>query len=484
MSLTEKILSRTACLVGGEWIVADSGETIDVDNPATGETIGSAPRCGRDETARAIDAAAASFADWRARTAIERADVILRWRDLVMDRQEELAELMTLEQGKPLPEARGEIAYGASYLRWFAEEARRVYGEIVPPPVPGRTLLVTRQPVGVVGIITPWNFPMAMIARKVGPALAVGCPSVIKPASQTPFSALALAELALQAGVPPGVINVVTGDARAIGGELTENPVVRKISFTGSTDVGKILLRQCAGTVKKVSMELGGNAPFIVFEDADVDRAVAGAVASKYRNSGQTCVCTNRFYVQEGVYEEFVEKFSKAVAELKVGNGMKEGVNQGPLIDGKAVAHVESQIEDALDKGGRLVVGGKRHELGGNFFEPTVIADATRDMSFAREETFGPLAPVFRFKEEAEAVAQANDTDYGLAAYFYTRSIGRAFRVSEALEYGLVGVNEGLLSSCEAPFGGMKESGLGREGSCHGIDDYVELKYVCLGLGD
>ncbi|TVM31560.1 NAD-dependent succinate-semialdehyde dehydrogenase [Oceanidesulfovibrio marinus] len=484
MSLLERVLSRNACLVGSEWIAADSGDTIKVDNPATGEIIGTVPKCGKAETARAIEAAAAAFAGWRARTAIQRADVILRWRDLIMEHQDELAELMTLEQGKPLPEARGEIAYGAGYLRWFAEEARRVYGEIVPPPVPGRTLLVTKAPVGVVGIITPWNFPMAMIARKIGPALAVGCPSVIKPASQTPFSALAMAELALEAGVPEGIINVVTGDARAIGGELTANPTVRKVSFTGSTSVGKVLLEQCAGTVKKVSMELGGNAPFLIFDDANLDRAVAGAVASKYRNSGQTCVCTNRFYVQDGVYDEFVEKFSKAVAELKVGNGMDEGVTQGPLIDGKAVAHVESQIGDALSKGGRVVVGGKRHELGGNFFEPTVLADATREMCFAKDETFGPLAPIFRFTEEEEAVAQANDTNYGLAAYLYTRSIGRAFRVSETLEYGLVGVNEGLLSSCEAPFGGVKESGLGREGSSHGIDDYVELKYTCMSLED
>lgn len=484
MSLMELILSRAACLVGGEWTAADSGETIDVDNPATGEILGSVPKCGREEAARAVQAAAASFADWRARTAIERADIMLRWRDLIMGHQEELARLMTLEQGKPLAEARGEIAHGAGYLRWFAEEARRVYGEIVPPPVAGRIQLVTRNPVGVVGIITPWNFPMAMIARKVGPALAVGCPCVIKPASQTPFSALAMAEIALQAGVPQGVINVVTGDAKAIGAELTENPTVRKVSFTGSTEVGKVLLRQCAGTVKKVSMELGGNAPFIIFDDADLDRAVAGAMASKYRNSGQTCVCANRFYVQDGVYDAFVEKFSAAVSGLTVGNGMEDGVNQGPLIDSKAVGHVESQIGDAVSKGGRVALGGKRHERGGNFFEPTVIADATKDMAFARDETFGPLAPVFRFEQEAEVVAQANDTSYGLAAYLYTRSIGRAFRVSEALEYGLVGINEGMFSSCEAPFGGVKESGLGREGSHHGIDDYVELKYVCMGVED
>ncbi|TVM16386.1 succinate-semialdehyde dehydrogenase (NADP(+)) [Oceanidesulfovibrio indonesiensis] len=484
MSFLETILSRSACLVGSEWVAADSGETIDVNNPATGEIIGSVPKCGRQETARAVQVAAASFAGWRARTAIQRADVILRWRDLIVEHQEELARLMTMEQGKPLAEARGEVAHGAGYLRWFAEEARRVYGEIVPPPVAGRVQLVTRNPVGVVGIITPWNFPLAMIARKIGPALAVGCPSVIKPASQTPFSALALAELAMQAGVPEGVINVVTGDARAIGAELTENPTVRKISFTGSTEVGKVLLRQCAGTVKKVSMELGGNAPFIIFDDADLDRAVAGAAASKFRNSGQTCVCANRFYVQDGVYDAFVDKFCAAVAGLKVGNGLEDGVDQGPLIDRKAVAHVESQIADAVARGGRIVIGGKRHELGGNFFEPTVIADATSDMSFARDETFGPIAPIFRFADEAEAVVQANDTNYGLAAYLYTRSIGRAFRVSEALEYGLVGVNEGMFSSCEAPFGGVKESGLGREGSHHGIDDYVELKSICMGLGD
>jgi succinate-semialdehyde dehydrogenase/glutarate-semialdehyde dehydrogenase len=480
MKISELILSRTACAVGGEWIGADSGKTLDVNNPATLKAIGRVPDCGRAETARAIAAAARAWPEWRAMTALERGNIMLKLHDLMLEEREELARLMTLEQGKPLAEARGEIGFGASFLRWFAEEGRRAYGDVIPAPWRDKRILVTREPVGVVGIITPWNFPTAMICRKAGPALAVGCPVVIKPASQTPFSALALAELAKRAGVPDGVFNVVTGSSREIGAELTGNPTVRKLSFTGSTQVGKVLLKQCAETVKKVSMELGGNAPFVVFDDADLDLAVSGGMNSKYRNTGQTCVCTNRFIVQEGVYEAFVEKLTAAAKALKVGDGLGEGVTQGPLIDSSALMRMEAQVADATAKGGRIVTGGKRHALGGNYFEPTVIADATKDMAFAKEETFGPIAPVFRFKTEAEAIAMANDTEYGLAGYLYTRDLGRAWRVSEALEYGLVGVNDSLISTCEAPFGGVKESGLGREGSHYGLDDYTVLKYTCM----
>lgn len=485
MSPAKTILAKdAACLVGGKWISADSGKTLDVLNPATSEVLGVVPDCGRDETARAIDAAAQAWPAWRVMTALERSAIILKLHDLMLAEREELARLMTLEQGKPLAEARGEIGFGASFLRWFAEEGRRAYGSIIPAPWRDKRILVTREPVGVVGIITPWNFPTAMICRKAGPALAVGCPVVVKPASQTPFSALALAELARQAGVPDGVFNVLTGSSREIGAELTGNPVVRKLSFTGSTSVGKELLRQCAATVKKVSLELGGNAPFIVFDDADLDLAVAGAVGSKYRNTGQTCVCTNRFLVQDGVYEAFLEKFASAVGQLNVGDGLEEGVNQGPLIDDKAVLHMEAQIADAQAKGGRVLLGGRRHALGGNFFEPTVIADANTEMIVSTEETFGPVAPVYRFQTEQEAVALANATEFGLAGYVYTRDLGRAWRISDALEYGLVGVNESLMSTCEAPFGGIKESGFGREGSHYGLDDYTTLKYVCMaGLG-
>lgn len=479
--LSNTELMRQACYIDGAWVGADGGATISVHNPATGAQLGTVPACGKAETARAIAAAARAWPAWRAMTALQRADIMLRWRDLIMQNQDDLARLMTLEQGKPLPEARGEIGFACSFLRWFAEEARRMYGDIVPAPWPGKRILVTREPVGVVGIITPWNFPTAMIGRKVGAAFAAGCPVVIKPASQTPYSALALAGLAEQAGVPKGVFNVLTGSAREIGGELTSNPAVRKISFTGSTEVGKELIRQCSSTVKKVSMELGGNAPFLIFDDADIDLAIVGAMASKYRNTGQTCICANRFYVQEGVYDLFVQKLAAAVADLKVGNGLDDGVTQGPLIDGKALVKVESQVKDALAKGGTLICGGHRHSLGGNFFEPTVIAGATPDMAFAKEETFGPLAPVFRFKTEEEAIAMANDTEFGLAAYVYTRDLGAAFRVSGALEYGLVGVNESLISTCEAPFGGVKESGMGREGSRHGLDDYTVIKYTCMG---
>lgn len=479
--LSNPELMRQACYIDGAWVGADGGATIAVHNPANGTQLGTVPACGKAETARAIAAAARAWPAWRALTALQRADIMLRWRDLIMQNQDDLAKLMTLEQGKPLPEARGEIGFACSFLRWFAEEARRMYGDVVPAPWPGKRILVTREPVGVVGIITPWNFPTAMIGRKVGAAFAAGCPVVIKPASQTPYSALALAGLAEQAGVPKGVFNVLTGSALEIGGELTSNPAVRKVSFTGSTEVGKELIRQCASTVKKVSMELGGNAPFLIFDDADIDLAIVGAMASKYRNTGQTCICANRFYVQEGVYDLFVQKLAVAVSGLKVGNGLDDGVTQGPLIDGKALAKVESQVKDALAKGGTLVCGGRRHSLGGNFFEPTVIAGATPDMAFAKEETFGPLAPVFRFKTEAEAIAMANDTEFGLAAYAYTRDLGTAFRVSEALEYGLVGINESLISTCEAPFGGVKESGMGREGSRHGLDDYTVIKYTCMG---
>lgn len=479
--LQDKELWREACLIDGQWVRADGGETVAVDNPATGETIGQVPKCGRTETARAIEAAEKAWPAWRERTALERANALLRWHDLILAAKDDLARLMTLEQGKPLAEAAGEIAYSASFIRWFAEEARRAYGDVVPAPWAGRQILVTREPVGVCGIITPWNFPTAMIARKVGPALAIGCPVVVKPASMTPFSALALGELAGRAGIPAGVVNIVTGDSRAIGDELTENPVVRKLSFTGSTEIGKKLLAKCAGTVKKVSMELGGNAPFLVFDDADLDAAVAGAMATKYRNSGQTCICANRFYVQAGIHDAFVEKLAAAVAGLKVGDGQTPGVTQGPLIDAKALEHMKALVADTTAKGGRVVLGGKPHALGGNFFEPTVIAGATKDMAFAREEIFGPVAPIFTFKTEAEAVAMANDTEYGLAAYFYTRDLGRAFRVSRALEYGMVGVNESLISNTEAPFGGVKESGLGREGSRYGIDEYAVLKYTCIG---
>ncbi len=479
--LQDMALLRQACLIDGAWVAADGGETVSVDNPATGEILGTVPKCGRAETARAIAAAQAAWPAWRAKTALERANLLMRWHDLILAAKDDLARLMTLEQGKPVAEAAGEILYGASFLRWFAEEARRVYGDIVPAPWAGKRILVTREPVGVCGIVTPWNFPTAMITRKVGPAFAIGCPVVIKPASQTPFSALALGELAIRAGIPAGVINIVTGNARAIGAELTENPTVRKVSFTGSTEVGKALMAQCAGTVKKVSMELGGNAPFLVFDDADIDAAIAGAMASKYRNSGQTCICANRFYVQAGIYDAFVARLAKAVGELHVGNGLTAGVSQGPLIDGKALVRLKEHVADAAAKGGRIVCGGKPHALGGNFFEPTIVADATRDMVFAREEIFGPLAPVFKFATEAEAIAAANDTEYGLAAYLYTRDLGRAFRVSEALEYGMVGVNESLISNTEAPFGGVKESGLGREGSRYGIDEYSVMKYTCIG---
>jgi len=475
-------LFRQQCYIDGQWVGADSGETIDVTDPADGGKIGTIPKMGAAETRRAIEAANKAWPAWRKKTAKERAVILRRWFDLMMENQEDLAKLMTIEQGKPLAESRGEIAYGASFIEWFAEEGKRVYGDTIPGHQGDKRIVVLREPIGVVCAITPWNFPNAMITRKAGPALAAGCPIVLKPATATPYSALALAELAERAGVPKGIFNVVTGSAGAIGGEMTGNPIVRKLTFTGSTEIGKKLMEQCAQTIKKVSLELGGNAPFIVFDDADLDAAVEGALASKYRNMGQTCVCANRLLVQDGVYEEFAAKLSQAVSGLGVGNGLQEGVKQGPLIDMAAVEKVEEHIEDALSKGARVVVGGKRHTLGGSYFEPTILADVTTQMKVAREETFGPLAPLFRFKEEAEAIRMANDTEFGLASYFYTRDLSRAWRVSEGLEYGIVGLNTGIISTEVAPFGGMKESGLGREGSKYGIEDFLEMKYVCMGI--
>jgi succinate-semialdehyde dehydrogenase/glutarate-semialdehyde dehydrogenase len=480
--LADETLLKTSCLIDGQWSACESGLTFTVTNPASGEPIAAVPDCGEDETRRAIDAAARAFPQWRAQTAKERARVLRDWFDLIIANGEDLARLMTAEQGKPLAEARGEIAYGASFVEWFAEEAKRLYGDVIPAPANDRRFVVIRQPVGVVAAITPWNFPVAMITRKCAPALASGCPVVIKPSELTPLCALALAELAQRAGFPPGVVNVITTtDSAAVGRVLTSSPQVRKLSFTGSTEVGKLLLRDCAGTVKKVSLELGGNAPFIVFDDADIDAAVAGAMASKYRNSGQTCVCANRLLVQDAVYDLFAEKLARAVEDLRVGEGTGEGVNQGPLISEEAVAKVEAHIKDALDKGARLVTGGHRHTLGGTFFEPTILADVTPKMRVACEETFGPVAPLFRFSTEAEAIALANETDSGLAAYFYSRDIGHIWRVAEALEYGMVGINEGIISTEVAPFGGVKESGLGREGSKYGIDEFTELKYLCMG---
>jgi len=480
--LRDRELFREACYIDGRWVAADPGRTIQVDDPATGEIIGTVPRLGRAETKQAIDAAAAAFPEWRARTAKERSVILRRWFELMMSNQDDLATLMTLEQGKPLTESRGEVAYGAGFIEWFAEEGRRTYGDTIPSHARDKRIVVLKEPIGVVGCITPWNFPIAMITRKVGPALAAGCTVVAKPASQTPFSALALAALAERAGLPNGVLNIVTGSAAEVGGELTSNPVVRKISFTGSTEVGKILMAQCATTVKKVSLELGGNAPFIVFDDADLDAAVEGAIVSKYRNTGQTCVCANRILVQSSVYDAFAERLGRAVGKLKVGPGLEDGVTQGPLIDMAAVEKVESHISDAVAKGARVLVGGRRAPAGGRFFTPTVLADATPEMALSREETFGPVAPLFRFSTEAEAIALANATEYGLAAYFYGRDVGRIWRVAEALEYGIVGINTGLISTEVAPFGGMKESGIGREGSKYGIEEYLEVKYLCLGV--
>ncbi|RKP57811.1 NAD-dependent succinate-semialdehyde dehydrogenase [Pararobbsia silviterrae] len=480
MRMKHDTLLRTQCLIDGKWTDADHGETFDVANPATGTVIARVPKMGAAETRRAIDAANAAWPNWKKQTGKQRAAVLRRWFELMLENIDDLALILTTEQGKPLAEAKGEIQYAASFIEWFAEEGKRANGEVLPTVAGDRRLIVTKEPVGVCAAITPWNFPAAMITRKAGPALAAGCPIVVKPAEATPLTALALAALAERAGVPAGVLSVITGDPIEIGGELTRHPTVRKLSFTGSTQVGRTLMAQCAPTIKKLSLELGGNAPFIVFDDADLDEAVAGALASKYRNSGQTCVCTNRFYVHDRVYDAFVSKLSTAAEGLKVGLGTEEGVVQGPLINEAAVIKVEAHIRDALTKGARVVTGGHRHALGQGFFEPTVLADVNETMRVAREETFGPLAPVFRFDSDEDVIRQANDTESGLAAYFYSRDIGRIWRVAEALEYGMVGINTGLISNEVAPFGGVKQSGLGREGSHFGIDDYLELKYLCV----
>ncbi len=483
MNLKDPTLLRTQAYSNGVWVNADSEATLRVSNPATGEVLGTVPDMGVNETRRAIAAASAAFPAWAARTAKERANILRRWYELLMANKDDLATLMTAEQGKPLAESQGEIGYAASFIEWFAEEAKRLYGDVIPGHQADKRILVLRQPIGVVAAITPWNFPAAMITRKAAPALAAGCTFVCKPASQTPFSALAMAELGARAGIPAGVLNFVTGrDAVGIGGEMTTNSTVRKITFTGSTAVGKKLMAQSAATLKKLSLELGGNAPFIVFDDADLDAAVAGAIASKYRNTGQTCVCANRLLVQSGVYEVFASKLSAAVAKLRVGDGLRGATDQGPLIDSKALAKVEEHIADAVAKGARIALGGKRHALGGTFFEPTILTNATSEMLLAREETFGPVAPLFRFQTEQQAIAMANDTEFGLAAYFYTRDLGRSWRVAEALEYGIVGLNTGLISTEVAPFGGVKESGMGREGSRYGILDYTEIKYLCTGI--
>ncbi|MCA1442211.1 NADP-dependent succinate-semialdehyde dehydrogenase [Ensifer sp. IC4062] len=481
MNLKDPSLFRQAALVGENWIEADPKNAIEVNNPATGEIIGRVPKLGAAETRVAIETAARVQKEWAARTAKERAGVLRRWFELMIENKDDLGQILTVEQGKPLAEATGEIVYGASFIEWFAEEARRVYGDLVPGHQKDKRILVMKQPIGVVAAITPWNFPNAMITRKAGPAFAAGCAMVLKPAGQTPFSAIAIAVLAERAGMPKGLFSVITGSAREIGAEMTSNPTVRKLTFTGSTEVGAELYRQSAGTIKKLGLELGGNAPFIVFDDADLDAAVEGALIAKFRNNGQTCVCANRIYVQDGVYETFSEKLAVAVAKLKTGNGMEEGVILGPLIDQPALAKVEEHVADALAKGARVVQGGRPHALGGTFYEATVLADVTQAMAVAREETFGPVAPLFRFKDEADVIAQANDTEFGLASYFYAKDLARVFRVAEALEYGMVGVNTGLISTAEAPFGGVKLSGLGREGSKYGIEEFVEVKYVCLG---
>jgi succinate-semialdehyde dehydrogenase/glutarate-semialdehyde dehydrogenase len=481
MNLKDAALKREQCFIDGRWSGADEGGTLDVHNPATAAKLGSIPNMGAAETRRAIAAAGAALRPWAAKTAKERAVILRRWFDLIMHHQQDLATLMTAEQGKPLAEAMGEIVYAASFIEWFAEEGKRLYGDVIPGHQADKRILVLRQPVGVVAAITPWNFPAAMITRKAGPALAAGCTMVLKPATQTPYSALALAELGERAGIPAGVFNVITGAAGAIGAEMTGNPTVRKLTFTGSTEIGKKLMAQCSGTMKKLSLELGGNAPFLVFEDADLDAAVQGALASKYRNTGQTCVCANRFLVQSSVYEAFCGKLREAVAKLRVGDGLAGVTDQGPLIDSKAVAKVEEHIADAVSKGATIAAGGKRHALGGTFFEPTILTNVTPAMLVAREETFGPVAPLFKFDTEAQAIAMANDTEFGLAAYVYTRDLARSWRVSEAIEYGIVGLNTGIISTEVAPFGGVKESGTGREGSKYGILDYTEMKYVCIG---
>ncbi|MGE0281419.1 MAG: NAD-dependent succinate-semialdehyde dehydrogenase, partial [Rhizobiaceae bacterium] len=472
---------REANLIGGEWVQADSAKTIDVTNPANGQVIGTVPNSGAAETRRAIEAAHDAFNGWKKTSALERSKLLRKLHDAIMDNQEALATLLTTEQGKSLFEARGEVGMSAAYVLWFAEEGRRTYGDVVPSPWADRRIIVTKEPTGVIAAITPWNFPSSMLARKLGPALAAGCTAVVKPATQTPYSALAWGVLTEQVGIPKGVINIVTGSPGPIGDEICANPLVKKITFTGSTPIGKMLIEKSASTVKKVSMELGGNAPFIVFDDADLDRAVDGAMLAKFRNSGQTCVCTNRFFVQSGIYDKFVERLAENTRKLKVGSGLEDGVQQGPLIDEKAAAKTEEFVADATAKGAKIVTGGKRHALGGSFFEPTVISGAKPDMMFMKEEIFGPVAPVFKFETEKEAIDLANATEFGLAAYFYTGDLGRAFRVMESLKYGMVGVNEGLITTPEAPFGGVKESGLGKEGGHQGIEDYLDTKYVCLG---
>ncbi len=481
MTLKDPSLLRQAALVGKTWIEADPANAITVKNPATGEIVGLVPRLGAAETRIAIAEAEIARKEWAARTARERSLILRKWYDLMMLNQDDLGRILTMEQGKPLAEARGEIAYGASFIEWFAEEARRLYGDIVPGHQRDKRIFIMKQPIGVVAAITPWNFPNAMITRKAGPAFAAGCAMVLKPASQTPFSAIAIAVLAERAGLPAGLFSVITGSAAAIGGEMTANPVVRKVTFTGSTEIGTELYRQSAPTIKKLGLELGGNAPFIVFDDADLDAAVEGALIAKFRNNGQTCVCANRIYVQDAVYEAFAEKLAAAVGKLKTGNGLEEGTVLGPLIDKNALAKVEEHIADAVSRGAKVILGGKRHALGGTFFEATVLSGVTPDMAVAREETFGPLAPLFRFRDEADVIAQANDTEFGLASYFYANNLSRVWRVAEALEYGMVGVNTGLISTTEAPFGGVKLSGLGREGSKYGIEEFTEIKYVCLG---
>ncbi|WKN19782.1 NADP-dependent succinate-semialdehyde dehydrogenase [Azotobacter vinelandii] len=481
MELNDFMLFRQSAYIDGEWILAESGNTITVVNPATNAVIGCVPKMGAAETRRAIEAAERALPAWRQLTAKERGIKLRRWFELIMENQQDLAKIMTLEQGKPFPEALGEITFGASYIEWYAEEAKRVYGDLIPTGQADKRLMVIKQPIGVCAAITPWNFPSAMIARKAGPALAAGCTMVIKPASQTPFSALALADLAERAGIPKGVLSVVTGAAAEIAQELTSNSIVRKLSFTGSTEIGREIMEKCAYDIKKISLELGGNAPFIVFDDADLDAAVEGAVVSKFRNAGQTCVCTNRLYVHDAVYDAFVDKLEAAVSRLKTGDGFEKGITIGPMIDEKAVSKVKEHIEDAVGKGAKIMRGGTSHSLGGNFFEPTILIDVPDSARVSKEETFGPLAPVFRFSSDNEVVCKANDTEFGLAAYFYSSDLGRVFRVAENLEYGIVGVNTGIISSEAAPFGGIKASGVGREGSKYGIDDYLEIKYLCLG---
>ena len=480
MELKNKSLFKQECFIAGKWVKSLSGETIEVDNPASQKSIGFVPKCGFEETKQAIDAANEAFKNWKAKTAKERSIILKKWHDLILANIDDLAHIMTIEQGKPLAEAKGEITMGTTYIEFYAEESKRVYGDIIPDPLPDRRIVVIKQPVGVVGAITPWNFPSTMITRKCAPALGVGCPVVIKPASQTPFSALALAVLADEAGFPKGVFNVITGSASEIGKELTENPIVKKISFTGSTEVGKILLKQSSATVKKVSMELGGHAPFIVFDDANIDEAVAGAMMSKFRNSGQTCICANRLFVHEKVYDEFLEKFVKEVAKIKVGNGLEESINSGPLIDQYSLEKVKDHVNDAVNSGAKIAIGGDVHNLGGNFFQPTVLSHVTTKAKITYEETFGPVAPIYKFSSDEEVVDMANDTPYGLASYFFARDIGRVWKIAEALEYGIVSVNTGLPTKAEIPFGGIKESGLGREGSKYGLEDYLEIKYISM----